>query len=277
MSPAEERALAWARDILNDAMEYPRAGAGWPHYSADEQAADVILRAAGLAWMLPACDTESPEQRAERQESEAAARAKHRAEQERIARERAAREQAEQAQRLEMLKAECRRAAPDSERRFGRLVDERGVPVVLVERWSAGFGRMSSLGGWMETARTKPGERFVAQDGRSIQPGEVLICPDDSTERLVGFSWNGRPTVSGHSSASSDWLPAGSEPLAPLGSGRIYPGQWEANRAWEDWDPYAQARAAKRAAKEARRAVTEPERECVVASPFASLASMMRP
>jgi hypothetical protein len=114
----------------------------------------------------------------------------------------------------------------------------------------------------------------VAQDGRSIQPGEVLICPDDSTERLVGFSWNGRPTVSDHSSASSDWLPAGSEPSAPLGSGRIYPGQWEADRAWEEWDPYAQQRAAKHAAKAAKAAERGTPAPAAPASPFAALAAL---
>jgi len=53
LSPAEARALTWAQEILSHAMEYPRAGNGWPHHSNDEAQADAILRAAGLAHLLP--------------------------------------------------------------------------------------------------------------------------------------------------------------------------------------------------------------------------------
>ena len=45
MSAAEQRALAWALAVLDDAMEYPRAGDGWPHYSADEATADESVTA----------------------------------------------------------------------------------------------------------------------------------------------------------------------------------------------------------------------------------------
>lgn len=53
LSPAEARALTWAQEILSHAMEYPRAGDGWPHCSAEEGQADAILRAAGLGHLLP--------------------------------------------------------------------------------------------------------------------------------------------------------------------------------------------------------------------------------
>lgn len=63
-STAESRAVDWACDILGAALEYPRAGDGWPHYSADEATADAILRAAGLEWMLPDQVREQPMDRA---------------------------------------------------------------------------------------------------------------------------------------------------------------------------------------------------------------------
>lgn len=63
-SSAENRALAWASLILDEALEYPRAGEGWPHYSADEETADAIIRAAGLEWMLPGELREQPMDRA---------------------------------------------------------------------------------------------------------------------------------------------------------------------------------------------------------------------
>lgn len=52
MTPAENRALSWARSLLANAMEYPRAGNGWPQ-SPDKAQADAILRAAGLGHLLP--------------------------------------------------------------------------------------------------------------------------------------------------------------------------------------------------------------------------------
>ena len=61
---AEQRALEWAIAVLGDAMKYPRAGEGWPHYSADEATADAIIRAAGLGWRLPGEAREQPMDRA---------------------------------------------------------------------------------------------------------------------------------------------------------------------------------------------------------------------
>jgi hypothetical protein len=52
MTSAELRALEWAREVLDAAMEYPRSGYGWPHYNANEAAADAIIRAAGMGYLI---------------------------------------------------------------------------------------------------------------------------------------------------------------------------------------------------------------------------------
>lgn len=247
MTPAEERALAWARGILADAMEYPRAGDGWPHYSADEAQADIIIRAAGLAWMLPESVTETAEQRSER---EASARARA-AEIDRYLAEQEARRQREQEEEA-ALEAEARRAQfeqslPASMRAYGPAVDCAGRRVAAVH--------------WYHHIRRAEYCEVRNEDGRVLQRGEVVVNPLDSRERIV----QGQGMTLVTTTATSDWLPVSVGPRAYGGD------EHEAERAWEQWDPYARERAAKAAAKAAKRAAAAP---AAPASPFAALAAL---
>lgn len=211
MSPAEQRALAWALGILDEAMEYPRAGDGWPHYSADELTADAILRAAGYAWRLPVSAAETSEQRAEREASEAQARA----DAERLEAERAeqARRYAQaEAQRLRDLERAEWQIAWSAQRRD--LRDARGVRVARIERHLSD-GRMSSLGGWSYSTRTAE-PQWRAED---LEPVVwPLVDAADSVQRGRDL-WPIR-------AAASDWLPADAAPsdgeaggLRDLGAG----------------------------------------------------------
>lgn len=281
---AEQRVLAWALAVLDDALEYPRAGDGWPHYSADELAADSILRAAGLAHLLPVGDDETPEQRAEREASEAQARI----EAERLEAERAeqVRRYAEiESQRLRDLQRAEWRLAWDVQRRD--LRDARGVRVARIERHLS-EGRMSSLGGWSQLTRAAE-PQWRAED---LAPVEWPLVDAADSVQLGRDLWPIR-------AAASDWLPADAAPsdgeaggLRDLGAGlervRGYIPQRPDSRARDYWDDAGAARiwgdllgdapdaqqaaewARRRAEKAARKAArTEP----AVTGAFAALAA----
>lgn len=284
MSAAEQRALAWALAVLDDAMEYPRAGDGWPHYSADEATADAILRAAGYAWRLPVGDNETPDQRAEREASEAQARIEaERLEAERVAQ---ARRYAEaEAQRLRDLQRAEWRLAWDVQRRD--LRDARGVRVARVERHLSD-GRMSSLGGWSQSTRAAE-PQWRAED---LAPVEWPLVDTADSVQLGRDLWPIR-------AAASDWLPADAAPsdgeaggLRDLGAGlervRGYIPPRVDSRARDYWDDAGAARIwvdllgdapdAQQAAEWARRRAEKAARKAARAEPavtgaFAALAA----
>jgi hypothetical protein len=231
-------------------MEYPRAGDGWPHYSSQEAQADAILRAAGLAWMLPACVAETAEQRAEREASARARAAELEAQAAAQAAWRAQREADELALRAEMLRAQWEQSLPASMRAYGPVVDCAGRRVAAV-RWYDHLARVDRL-------------EIRTEDGRVLQHGEAVVDPRDSRERIV-CAGQGMTLVA--TTATSEWLPR-DQPK------RLYFSDYDAGAHWSEWDPYAQQRAAKHAAKAAKAAARGTPAPAAPASPFAALAAL---
>lgn len=255
----DEIVLAWAQGVLDDAMEYPRQGEGWPNYSADEATADAVLRAAGLAWMLPACEEETTEQAAQRLSSEEAARARRAREEAEEAAYQARREAAYRAERREQLQSEWVAGRRETERRFGDLRDARGVRVAVVERRVEYGGRMSSLGGWSSGGTATSQGEWRAEDHQPVML--PLVCADNSRERTVHGDFS--------SSARSDWLPG-------VLSGDPYGGDAYASTVWSDLlgdAPDALTALEWRRIREAKAARKRPE-QAAPASPFAALAAL---
>lgn len=156
---------------------------------------------------------------------------------------------------------------------------ETGFPLELGTRY---YGCEVSFpsGDWTQPQVDSRSTHVFLAGGRELPLGTLVVCREDSKERVVARAWNRTLTLEDAPTATSEWLPAGARPEAP--AFRRLLRSWDVERLWEEllgeapdqialraWEA---KRAAKRAAKAAKRAAQAAE--STTASHFAALAAL---
>lgn len=156
---------------------------------------------------------------------------------------------------------------------------ETGFPLELGTRY---YGCEVSFptGDWTQPQVDSRSTHVFLAGGRELPLGTLVVCREDSKERVVARAWNRTITLQDAPTATSEWLPAEARPEAPAFSRLLR--SWDVERLWEEllgeapdqialraWEA---KRAAKRAAKAAKRAAQAAE--STTASHFAALAAL---